>query len=106
MKNWQREIDFNFFQHEPYLKEWNNANGYNLVNAGDIHVEPITAYSDKYITIEEIPDNAVVAIPNDGTNEYTVLYAYLKKVDLLSLMKKQQLHLVLLFWISKSIYVP
>ena len=56
------EIDFNFFQHEPYLKEWNNANGYNLVNAGDIHVEPITAYSDKYITIEEIPDNAVVAI--------------------------------------------
>lgn len=67
------EIDFNFFQHEPYLKEWNNANGYNLVNAGDIHVEPITAYSDKYITIEEIPDNAVVAIPNDGTNEYRAL---------------------------------
>lgn len=67
------EIDFNFFQHEPYLKEWNKVNGYNLVNAGDIHVEPITAYSDKYSSKEEIPDNAVVAIPNDGTNEYRAL---------------------------------
>lgn len=67
------EIDFNFFQHEPYLKEWNEVNGYNLVNAGDIHVEPITAYSDKYSSKEEIPDKAVVAIPNDGTNEYRAL---------------------------------
>jgi len=67
------EIDFNFFQHEPYLKEWNEVNGYNLVNAGDIHVEPITAYSDKYSSKEDIPDNAVVAIPNDGTNEYRAL---------------------------------
>lgn len=67
------EIDFNFFQHEPYLNEWNSVNGYNLKNAGDIHVEPITAYSDKYAAKEEIPDNAVVAIPNDGTNEYRAL---------------------------------
>lgn len=69
----KEEIDFNFFQHEPYLLEWNTANGYDLVNAGDIHVEPITAYSDKYATKEEIPSNAVVAIPNDGTNEYRAL---------------------------------
>jgi len=67
------EIDFNFFQHEPYLNEWNSVNGYNLKNAGGIHVEPITAYSDKYKNKEEIPDNAVVAIPNDGTNEYRAL---------------------------------
>lgn len=67
------EIDFNFFQHNPYLQEWSEANGYNLVNAGDIHVEPITAYSDKYTSKEAIPDNAVVAIPNDGTNEYRAL---------------------------------
>jgi D-methionine transport system substrate-binding protein len=67
------EIDFNFFQHYPYLKAWNETNGFDLVNAGDIHVEPITAYSDKYKTKEEIPDNAVVAIPNDGTNEYRAL---------------------------------
>ncbi|HPU62524.1 MAG TPA: MetQ/NlpA family ABC transporter substrate-binding protein [Mobilitalea sp.] len=67
------EIDFNFFQHEPYLKEWNRVNGYDLKNAGDIHVEPITAYSDKYKSKDEIPDYAVVAIPNDGTNEYRAL---------------------------------
>jgi D-methionine transport system substrate-binding protein len=69
----KKEIDFNFFQHEPYLQEWNEANGYHLVNAGDIHVEPITAYSDKYSKKEDIPDKAVVGIPNDGTNEYRAL---------------------------------
>ncbi|MBP5298170.1 MAG: metal ABC transporter substrate-binding protein, partial [Lachnospiraceae bacterium] len=64
------EIDFNYFQHEPYLLSENEANGYDLVNAGGIHVEPITAYSDKYDSKEAIPEKAVVAIPNDGTNEY------------------------------------
>ena len=67
------EIDFNYFQHEPYLLSENEANGYDLVNAGGIHVEPITAYSDKYDSKEAIPENAVVAIPNDGTNEYRAL---------------------------------
>lgn len=67
------EIDFNFFQHEPYLLSEIEANGYDLANAGGIHIEPITAYSDKYSTVDEIPDNAVVAIPNDGTNEYRAL---------------------------------
>ena len=67
------EIDFNYFQHDPYLQSEVEANGYNLVNAGGIHVEPITAYSDKYEKKEDIPENAVVAIPNDGTNEYRAL---------------------------------
>lgn len=67
------EIDFNYFQHDPYLQSEVEANGYDLVNAGGIHVEPITAYSDKYATKEEIPEKAVVAIPNDATNEYRAL---------------------------------
>ena len=67
------EIDFNFFQHFPYLQESNEANGFHLVNVGNIHIEPITAYSDKYKSVSEIPDNAIVAIPNDGTNEYRAL---------------------------------
>ena len=67
------EIDFNFFQHDPYLQSEIEANGYDLVNAGDIHVEPITAYSDKFESKEDIPENAVVAIPNDATNEYRAL---------------------------------
>ena len=67
------EIDFNYFQHEPYLLSEVEANGYDLVSAGGIHVEPITAYSDKYKSVDEIPEKAIVAIPNDGTNEYRAL---------------------------------
>ena len=67
------EIDFNYFQHLPYLESENEANGYDLVSAGGIHIEPITAYSDRYTSVDEVPDNAVVAIPNDGTNEYRAL---------------------------------
>lgn len=67
------EIDFNYFQHLPYLESENKANGYDLVSAGGIHIEPITAYSDKYASVDELPENAVVAIPNDGTNEYRAL---------------------------------
>ena len=67
------EIDFNFFQHLPYLNSENEVNGWDLVSAGDIHVEPITAYSDNYKTDDQIPDGAKVSIPNDGTNEYRAL---------------------------------
>ena len=67
------EIDFNSFQHLPYLESENEANGYDLISAGGIHIEPITAYSDLYTSVDEVPDNAVVAIPNDGTNEYRAL---------------------------------
>ena len=67
------EIDFNFFQHEPYLESENEANGFDLVSAGATHVEPITAYSDRYTKTSDVPDNAVVAIPSDGTNEYRAL---------------------------------
>ena len=67
------EIDFNYFQHLPYLESEVEANGYDLVSAGGIHIEPITAYSDTYASVDEIPDDAVVAIPNDGTNEYRAL---------------------------------
>jgi D-methionine transport system substrate-binding protein len=68
-----KEIDFNFFQHYPYLSEWNDINGGNLVNAGDIHVEPISAYSDKYGDVSEVPDAAKIAIPSDATNCYRAL---------------------------------
>jgi len=68
-----REIDFNFFQHFPYLKEWNEINGGHLINVGDIHVEPISAYSDKYKSVSEVPAKASIAIPNDATNEYRAL---------------------------------
>ena len=67
------ELDFNFMQHEPYLIEWNEINSGTLVNIGNIHVEPIAAYSEKYATADEVPDNATVVIPDDATNEYRAL---------------------------------
>jgi D-methionine transport system substrate-binding protein len=67
------EFDANFFQHEPYLKSVSAEQGFDLVNAGNIHVEPIGAYSEKYKTLEEIPLHAVIALPNDATNEFRAL---------------------------------
>ncbi len=67
------EFDVNFFQHQPYLDSVNKEKGYDLANAGNIHVEPIGLYSVKYKTKEEIPANAVIGIPNDVTNEYRAL---------------------------------
>ncbi|MDR2467540.1 MAG: MetQ/NlpA family ABC transporter substrate-binding protein [Spirochaetaceae bacterium] len=60
-------IDANFFQHIPYLEErdiWAN----NLVSAFGVHVEPFALYSLKYKNTAEIPDGALIAIPNDPTN--------------------------------------
>ena len=63
------EIDANYFQHIPYLESFNTEHGYHLVNAGGIHVEPIALYSSKYSSLSDIPNGAVIAIPNDPTNE-------------------------------------
>jgi D-methionine transport system substrate-binding protein len=67
------ELDANFFQHEPYLKSIVAEKGFDLVNGGNIHVEPIGAYSVKYKSVAEIPNTASIAIPNDATNEYRAL---------------------------------
>lgn len=67
------EVDFNFFQHLPYLQEYNKTNNAKLVNAGYIHVEPIAAYSEKIKDVKDVPANAKVVIPNDPTNEYRAL---------------------------------
>ncbi len=62
-------IDANFFQHKPYLDEFNANKNMNLVTVGKVHVEPLGAYSEKIKSFDEIEDGATVAIPNDATNE-------------------------------------
>ena len=64
------EADFNYYQHKPYLDSVNLQNGWDLVSLAAIHVEPISVYSDKYTSLAEVPENAVIAVPDDGTNEY------------------------------------
>ncbi|MFB5677089.1 MetQ/NlpA family ABC transporter substrate-binding protein [Paenibacillus terreus] len=63
-----KQLDANFFQHQPYLDSENKARGMNLVPVVPVHVEPMGAYSQKYKSVDEIPDGAIVGIPNDATN--------------------------------------
>lgn len=63
------EIDANFFQHVPYMEQFNKERGYHLVSVIGTHVEPLALYSKKYKKVDDIPSGAVIAIPNDPTNE-------------------------------------
>ncbi|MDD0976550.1 MetQ/NlpA family ABC transporter substrate-binding protein [Pseudomonas fontis] len=64
----EKRLDANFFQHQPYLDEFNKAKGTHLVSVAGVHLEPLGAYSSKYKTLEELPATATVVIPNDATN--------------------------------------
>ncbi len=63
------EIDANFFQHVPYMDSFNEEKGYHLVSVVGTHVEPLALYSKKYAAMSDLPEGAVIAIPNDPTNE-------------------------------------
>ena len=61
-------LDANFFQHQPYLDEFNASRGTQLVSIAGVHVEPFGAYSSKIKSLDELPQGAQVVIPNDATN--------------------------------------
>lgn len=61
-------LDANFFQHQPYLDDFNKARETQLVSIANVHVEPFGAYSKRVKTLDELPEGATVAIPNDPTN--------------------------------------
>lgn len=54
------ELDANYFQHIPYLEAQIADNGYDFVNAGGIHIEPIGVYSQKYDSLDELPEGAEI----------------------------------------------
>jgi len=64
----QKRMDANFFQHKPYLDEFNAGRGTSLVTVTGVHIEPFGAYSSKIESLDQLKDGAVVAIPNDPTN--------------------------------------
>ncbi|MCU7648348.1 MetQ/NlpA family ABC transporter substrate-binding protein [Pseudomonas piscis] len=64
----EKRLDANFFQHQPYLDEFNKAKGTQLVSIAGVHVEPLGAYSSKYKQLSELPNGATVVVPNDATN--------------------------------------
>ncbi len=64
----EKRLEANFFQHQPYLDEFNKSRGTKLVSVVGVHVEPFGAYSSKYKKLDELPQGATVVIPNDATN--------------------------------------
>ena len=67
------ELDANFFQHTPYLEDFNAQNGTTLVDVATIHFEPFGLYAGKTASLEELQEGAKVAVPNDTTNEARAL---------------------------------
>ena len=67
------EVDANYFQHTPYLNDFNEQNGTHLVAVADVHVEPMKVFAGKTASLDALADGAKVAVPNDTTNEARAL---------------------------------
>lgn len=63
----------NYFQHKPYLDQFNEQKGTDLVSAAAIHYEPFGIYAGKTDSIDKLPDGAQIAVPNDVSNEARAL---------------------------------
>ncbi len=67
------DLDANYFQHQPYLDQFNTENDTDIVSAAIIHYEPFGIYPGKTATIDALADGAQIAVPNDATNEARAL---------------------------------
>lgn len=67
------DLDANFFQHIPYLELEKEEKGYDIVNAGGIHIEPIGIYSKKYDKLEDVEDGATVLISSNKPDHGRIL---------------------------------
>ncbi len=66
-------LDANYFQHVPYLEQFNKENGSTLVSVGAVHYEPFGVYAGKTKDLKDLPDGATIAVPNNVTNEARAL---------------------------------
>lgn len=67
------DLDANYFQHFPYLEQFNQENGTKINSAAAIHYEPFGIYAGKTTSLDALADGAKVAVPNDATNEARAL---------------------------------
>ncbi|WP_404459357.1 MetQ/NlpA family ABC transporter substrate-binding protein [Sutcliffiella horikoshii] len=79
-----KDIDANFFQHEPYLKSQIEENDYEFVSAGGVHIEPIGVYSQEYDSLEELPEGAEILMSNSVADHGRIL-AMLEEKGLITL---------------------
>ena len=66
-------LDANYFQHVPYLEQFNLENGSDLVSVGAVHYEPFGIYAGRTTDLNDLPEGAIVAVPNNVTNEARAL---------------------------------
>ena len=66
-------LDANYFQHGPYLENFNAERGTDLVNAAAIHYEPMGIYPGSKASLDELSEGDTIAVPNDGSNETRAL---------------------------------
>ncbi|MFD5471947.1 MetQ/NlpA family ABC transporter substrate-binding protein [Streptomyces sp. NPDC127105] len=71
----QGQVDANYFQHKPYLDDFNKKNGTDIVPVpgGTVHLEPLGVYSQSVKKLDDLKKGATVALPNDTTNEARAL---------------------------------
>ncbi|GAB2961707.1 MetQ/NlpA family ABC transporter substrate-binding protein [Nonomuraea fastidiosa] len=62
------KLTANYFQHRPYLDDFNKSKGTNLTFVAGVHLEPLGLYSKKVTDVSALPSGATVALPNDATN--------------------------------------
>ncbi|MEO3975247.1 MetQ/NlpA family ABC transporter substrate-binding protein [Streptomyces sp. CAU 1734] len=67
------EVGANFFQHKPFLDDFNKKNNTTIVPVATVHLEPLGLYSKKIKDLAGLKDGATVAVPNDTTNEARAL---------------------------------
>ena len=67
------DIDANYFQHVPYLDNFNEEKGTSLVSVAGIHYEPFGIYPGTKADLAALSDGDVIAVPNDTTNEARAL---------------------------------
>ena len=67
------DLDANYFQHKPYLDDFNEKNGTHLVSVAAIHYEPYGLYAGTAKALADLKDGDKIAVPNDGTNEARAL---------------------------------
>ena len=72
-------LDANFFQHLPYLEEFNANKNTSLVKTVNVHLEPMGLYSKKIKSLADLQDGATIAVPNDPTNESRALDILVKQ---------------------------
>lgn len=77
------ELDANFFQHMPYLEEFNKNKNTSLVKTVNVHLEPMGVYSKSIKSLSELKNGDSIAVPNDPTNESRAL-DILEKAGLLT----------------------